>query len=136
MDTNIKGFLCLAYIFMWVSLLSNANIVYETSALLCTSLLWKALQTQNISNEIFFNIYSTTQQKCCILIFCAVVCLLLFHITLQPYLEACTIETHFRILTGRDITAARKKHHRHLDRRLIDAQVCVFYLQRFPCDAA
>ena len=53
------GFLCLVYIFLWVSLLSNANSLCETSALLCTSLLWKALHTQNISNEIS----STTQKK-------------------------------------------------------------------------
>jgi hypothetical protein len=58
-----QGFLCLVYIFPWVSLLSNANSVCETSALLCTSLLWKALHTQNISNEIFLDISSTTKKK-------------------------------------------------------------------------
>jgi len=58
-----QGFLCLVYIFLWVSLLSNANSVLETSALVCTSLLWKALHIQNISNEIFLNISSTTQRK-------------------------------------------------------------------------
>ena len=117
--------------------MSNANSVCETLALLCTSLLWTALHTQNISNEIFLNISSTTQQKrYYILILHAVVCLPLIHSTLQPYLEACTTETHFRMLMGRGITAARKNHHRHLDRRLIDTQVYVFHLQRIPCDAA
>ena len=58
-----QGFLCLVYIFLWVSLLSNANSVCETSALLCTSLLWKALHTQNISNETFLNISSTNKIK-------------------------------------------------------------------------
>jgi hypothetical protein len=78
----------------------------------------------------------SNKKKCCILIFCAVVCLPLFHSTLQPYLEACAPETHFRMLMGRGIAAATKNHHKHLDWRLIDAQVCVFHLQRIPCDAA
>jgi hypothetical protein len=37
---------------------------------------------------------------------------------------------------GTGITAARKNHHKHLDRRLIDAQVCIFHPERIPCDAA
>ena len=58
-----QGFLCLVHIFLGVSLLSNANSASETSALLCTSLLWKALHTQKISNQNFLNVSSTTQQK-------------------------------------------------------------------------
>jgi hypothetical protein len=58
-----KGFIWIVNIFLWVYLFPNATSVCVSSALSCPLLLWKALHTQNISNEFFLNISSTTQQK-------------------------------------------------------------------------